>query len=110
TAENAIGTRTVSKSNYITVNTCSQLPVRILRNPPVYYNLLQTAYSNAQTDETIQVQAITFTEDFDATLENTVTIDGGYTCDYSTNPDMTLINGSASMSFGTITMQNIAVQ
>ena len=110
TAENAIGTSAVSKSNYITVNTCSQLPVRILRNPPVYYNLLQTAYSNAQNDETIQVQAITFTEEFDATLENTITIDGGYTCDYSTNPDMTLINGSASMSFGTTTMQNIAVQ
>ncbi len=108
TATNSSGTNTVTKNSYITVQQCPNSPVRILGKAD--YSSLQAAYNAAVSGDTIQSQAITFVENLTANRDISITIDGGYSCDYSSNPGSTALKGMLTTSSGTTTIKNFNLQ
>lgn len=73
------------------------------------YSTLQAAYDAAADVDVIQVSAQSLTENLTANRAVSVTIDGGYTCDYSNNPGTTVIHGAPRISAGTVKLKNIRV-
>ncbi len=61
---------------------CPNLPVKIVRTGATY-TTLQAAYNAAATGDTIQSHAVLFTGNLDVNRDITVTLEGGYGCDYS---------------------------
>ncbi len=88
---------------------CPNYPVRIIRGVPLYYMTIQEAYIAAGAGEVIQSQNIMFTGDLNIDLNKSVTITGGYSCDYATMFGTTTINGNLSISSGDVTIENLAV-
>ncbi|MBI5663870.1 MAG: hypothetical protein HZC49_02085 [Nitrospirae bacterium] len=75
-----------------------------------YYLTLQDAYNAAGNGDTVQGQGVTFTGDFNADLNKTVTIEGGYNCGYSAVTGVTAINGTMTISNGSILIYDMLVQ
>jgi YD repeat-containing protein len=111
TATNAGGSNPEIKTNYISVSACANLPVKnVSLIPPRYYSSLQAAYSAAANGNLIQVQAIQFTENLTAHLPITVTLDGGYDCNYGSNASNTALKGMVTINAGTVTMKNFVLE
>ncbi len=58
-------------------------------NTSEYYYKLQTAYDSARDGDTIQSRAIIFSEDLYINLNKSVTLEGGYDCNYTPNTGKT---------------------
>ncbi|MFZ3136591.1 MAG: fibronectin type III domain-containing protein [Thermodesulfovibrionales bacterium] len=74
-----------------------------------YYSTLQEAYNAAQTGSIIQSQAITFYETLIVNRNISVTLQGGYDCNYTTNSgNISLLKGMIQtfMGGGTLTISN----
>lgn len=85
--------------------------VRVWHGYPVSYSSsIQTAYDNATSGDTIQITALQFNGDltFDAPI--TVTMDGGYDFQFTGNPSSTTINGSLTITDGSVTANNIVIR
>jgi len=74
------------------------------------YNGVQDAYDVAVDKDTILSQAVVFGEDPDFNRNISVTIRGGYDCDYSTNAQKSVVNGTITIRNGTVTMENIIIR
>ena len=112
TVSNANGSNTKTVTNCITVNACPHL-VRIVRGTPVYFSTLQDAYNAANNGEVIQSVGTRFTEDLLQINKNiTVTLDGGYDCQYATNSGMTFLKGmiQTTSTGGTLTIKNFVIE
>jgi PKD repeat protein len=107
TATNAGGPSTTTKTNYITV---TSLPLRISGAPPSYYSSLTAAYGAAAGGDAIQGQAEVFTEDLNCNRNISVTLKGGYDATFAGNTGFTTINGSLTITSGTVTVENIVIQ
>lgn len=94
----------------IDTSACPNAPVRLARATPVYYSSLQAAYNAAADGDVIQAQNHLLQESLNANRNISVTIDGGYDCTYGSNPDSTILMGSATLSSGTVTMKNLRIQ
>ena len=77
---NPDGSDTETKTDYIDVFLCSYAPVRILEE---YYVSIQEAYDHANDGDVIQCQALSFGEGLYFDRDISVTIKGGYVCDYA---------------------------
>jgi hypothetical protein len=55
-------------------------------------------------------QGGTFTGDFSTDVNKSVTIVGGYNCDYSTVTGTTSIEGNMTIDYGSVTMENIEIR
>ncbi|MBI5665318.1 MAG: PKD domain-containing protein [Nitrospirae bacterium] len=99
---------TLNRPYYITVSseTCPNLPVRIAGAVPEYFNTLQGAYNSATEGDTIQSRGIMITENPEFHLNKTVTLEGGYDCDYLSVTGNTTINGTTNAIDGTVTISN----
>ncbi len=97
----------LTKTDYITA--CN-LPVRITDVPPVYYSTLQAAYNAAGEGDTIQSHDVIFTEDLNIDLNKSVTLDGGYDCDYSAITGETTLNGIMTISNGTVEIEDFILE
>jgi hypothetical protein len=51
-----------------------------------------------------------FTENIDFNLPISVTLEGGYNCDYSGITGTTIINGNMTVSDGTVTIQSEIIE
>jgi hypothetical protein len=71
---------------------------------------IQDAYYNAYDGESILSQALQFNEN--VTLDNNVlvAIKGGYDSTFATNPSQTVINGSLTITDGTVVVENLVIQ
>ncbi|MGA2227550.1 MAG: hypothetical protein ABSH41_24205, partial [Syntrophobacteraceae bacterium] len=98
----------VSSNHVLSATFSLNGPVKIVRTNLCYQHL-QDAYNAAQTGDTILVQNVDLTENFTANSSISVTIDGGYTSDFSSNPGTTTITGAATINSGTVTMENCAI-
>lgn len=109
----AIGdkTLTVNQSGIIDPS-CNNLPVR--RTSvflPVSAYTIQDAYNGTGDGGTIQAQALDFVEDLDFDREISVNLKGGYDCYYSpNNGQWSAIDGTLTISAGTVTIENIVIQ
>lgn len=83
---------------------------RILSGSPVYYSSLQEAYAAAAEGDTIQEQAVVFTENLDCNRTIQVMLKGGYDSLFTTNAAFTTINGSLTITSGTVTVENIEIR
>lgn len=97
----------LNRPYYVTVSseTCPNLPVRIAGAVPDF-NTLQEAYIAAEQGDTIQIRALTLSEYPELNLNKTVTLEGGYDCDYLSGTGTTTINGTMNISDGTVTIGN----
>jgi hypothetical protein len=79
-------------------------PVRIAGAPPVYYSTLQLAYNAAIEGDTIQTRMSVFPDDLTADRNISVTLEGGYNCNYSSVTGTTIFNGFMTVSDGLVTI------
>lgn len=89
--------------------TCSSLPLRIVGAG--YYSSIQEAYNAATDGAVIQAQDVTIMENLTADQNRTVTLAGGYSCDYlvkSGSP--TVLKGMIKANFGKITIGDFILQ
>ena len=107
TATNVGGSNTTVKSSYVNISVCPNLPVRIVGKAS--YSSLQAAYDASVDGDIIQAQAQVFYENFVANRSVSVTIDGGNTCDYSSNQDKSIIVGVPQIAAGTVTLENMMI-
>jgi hypothetical protein len=80
------------------------LPVRIAGGTPEYYESLQAAYDVAADAATIQSRAVIFTDPLNANRVISVTLEGGYDCNYTVTEGVTTFNGVMTISEGVITI------
>jgi PKD repeat protein len=98
--------------NYITVSpgACENLPVWI-EGTTAYYTSLNTAYEEAIDGDTIYSHAGELVEDIDLNRNITITIVGGYDCDYNENSSGdTTLSGNLTISTGMNMIENFTVQ
>jgi PKD repeat protein len=103
-------TMDTNKTITATFNTCSNLPVRIMRGTTIIssYSSLQIAYNNAIAGDVVQSQAALFTENLNASDINnkSITIEGGYDCGYTSVTGKTVLKGQATISKGSNRVKN----
>ncbi|MBI4847071.1 MAG: Ig-like domain-containing protein [Nitrospirae bacterium] len=86
---------------------CPQTPlVMILGTAPVYYSSLQAAYNAANDGETIKSQDAVTTENLNLDRDLSITLTGGYGCNYSSATGTTTIKGDMIISAGTLTISS----
>jgi M6 family metalloprotease-like protein len=103
-------TMTMDANKGLTANFQScPLPVRIVDAPPVYYSTLQSAYDNALDGDTIQSHGVTFVSDLNVNRSISVTIEGGYDCNYSAVTGTTTLNGDMPISDGSVDAENFVI-
>jgi subtilisin family serine protease len=88
---------------------CLNLPVRNLTTMTPY-TTIQAAYNAASDGDTLQVQMRALTESPDFNLDKSLTIIGGYDCDYLNNDGVTTVKGSIDVSDGSIAIENFVLQ
>jgi hypothetical protein len=68
---------------------CDNLPVKI-GGASHYFTSVQNAYNGAIHDDSVQMQSLDLTEDLDLESTISVKLQGGYECNYSSNPGVRL--------------------
>jgi hypothetical protein len=81
-----------------------------IQGTSTFYPSIQAAYSSAETDESILIQAMEFIEDLTLASDIHVALRGGYYCEFSENTGMTVINGSLTIKGGTATIENVTIK
>ena len=113
TSTNANGSNSITQSAYITIDPCGNSPVMRAGNPNTSIQASYDELADSGTD-TIYIQAVDFTltEALTFGANKTVTLMGGYACDYndlSRIPGTTVI-GSIIISDAEITFDRIAIR
>jgi hypothetical protein len=85
------------------------LPVWI-QGTSSYYSSIQTGYDNASDGQTLEMQALTFTEPLVLQNSAAITLRGGFGCDYASNPVYTILNGSLTIKGGPVKIENLIVR
>jgi hypothetical protein len=81
----------------------------MIQGGSVYYNLIDAAYNEAISGQTILAQALTFNEDLNLGRNISITLKGGYSCGFNTNPGFTSV-GSLIISAGSVTIENMVLE
>ncbi len=89
---------------------CSDRRVRIAGESAEYFTALQDAYDSAVQGDSIQVQNTLLTDDLIANRNISITITGGYSCDFSAVTGNTEIAGTLTISDGMISLEHLVVQ
>lgn len=82
---------------------------RILGKPTTY-STLQAAYNAASDGAVIQSNAVTFSENLSVNRPISVTLDGGYNCDYTGKVSRTTLKGSVTTTSGSVTVGDFILQ
>jgi hypothetical protein len=75
-----------------------------------YFPTLQAAYDSTPSDGIIKAWGTEFTEDLDCDQEKGVTIEGGYDTGYGSNDGTTLLNGTVTVSVGSLVVENLVIR
>jgi hypothetical protein len=78
--------------------------------PPVYFSALQAAYDDAIEGDTIQSQAWHLPENLSFDRNISITLKGGYDSLFTNNPSATTINGTLTISEGSVIVDNIVIR
>jgi hypothetical protein len=74
------------------------------------YTSINNAYASAAANQIIQACAKNFTEDHNLTSGVSVTLRGGYDCQFLSNPDYTTVTGKVMIRNSTITLDKIIIK
>jgi len=109
TVISANGSDTMSKNAYISAAVCGNAPLRRAGNP---YTSIQTAYDEIADDgtDTIDIQAVDFEGALTFGKNKTVTLMGGYTCDYLSRIPGTVVIDSVTISDAKIIFDSISIR
>jgi PKD repeat protein len=109
TATGTGGPVTVTKTAYISVIPCGSLPVKI-GGTLSYYPTIQSAYDAAITGNIVQIQGQVLSGPLSLLGNATVELQGGFSCDFFTNPGYTTITGPITIGGGTtVIVENIVI-
>lgn len=110
TATGPGGSNEITKVNYITAQ-CSNPPVKNITTG-VMYSTLQSAYNAASSGDTIRSHAVTFVGSLTVDKDISVTLDGGYGCDYQNKIGNTALKGQLQTKSGggTLTIKNFVLE
>jgi M6 family metalloprotease-like protein len=102
-----ICTETMDTDKSVTANfrACFD-PVRINDATAVYYSSLQDAYDVAGEGDIIQSRDTVFTGSLNANRPISITLEGGYNCDYSAVTGSTNFNAEMTISDGVVMIEN----
>ncbi len=110
TVSNAGGSNTKTKNSYITASACANQPVMIAGATPRYYSSIQAAYNAAVNGDVIEIQAAVLTGDVNINRNISVTLRGGYDCNFSAYVQNTVINGVLILDGGSFIADGIEVE
>lgn len=97
-----------SISATFTANACMTLPVSIVRSS-FSYETLQLGYDAALDGDIIQAHGIDFSGDFNVNRNIAVTLDGGYSCDYTSKTGSTVIKGNLTITNGALVVDDLVI-
>jgi hypothetical protein len=100
----------VSERNVIAHFTKDTEHMARIGDTETYFPTLQAAYDSAPTGSTIKAWGTEFVEDLDCDKEKVVTIEGGYDTGYSNNDGFTMLNGTVTVSAGTLIVENLVIR
>ncbi|MDH3976174.1 MAG: right-handed parallel beta-helix repeat-containing protein [Deltaproteobacteria bacterium] len=86
---------------------CITETVRIAGSPSTAYTSVQAAYDGAVDGDIIQTRVVNITESVNFNRNISVTLEGGYGCNFDTISGITTIIGNMTLSDGTVTTENI---
>jgi PKD repeat protein len=109
TAAGLDGAVTMAKSAYISVSPCAKDPVKI-GGTPYYYSTFHGAYSVISDSQTMQMQAVQLDENLNLQNGNNIRLQGGFGCEYDTNPGHTVISGTLTVKDGSVVVENIIIK
>jgi hypothetical protein len=111
TATGTDGPVTMTKNDFIVITPCGNDPV-IIYGTSVHDTSIQTVYNAATDGALLQIQALDFHQSLSLSqnLNPSVTLRGGYGCDYSSIQGFANIYGTITISRGTVTIENVIVQ
>lgn len=89
---------------------CTGRTIRISGTAPRYFSTIQSAYNAAASGEVIQSASLTFSENLNINRAVSVTLDGGYSCDYSAKTGKTTIQGRMDITGGTASVGDYNLQ
>ncbi|NVN91363.1 MAG: hypothetical protein HXX11_12280 [Desulfuromonadales bacterium] len=80
-------------------------------NTSAYYDTIQSGYDAAGSNHAVLMHAVSFTGDLALDNPNSVDLKGGFDCNYGTNTGaFTTVAGTATLTGGTVTVENIVVR
>ncbi len=104
-------TMTADKTTQASFNLCANQPVRIMRGgTPSYYSTIQSAYNAAIDGDIIQTLHARFTENISIDRSVSVTLEGGYDCDYAAKTGKTRAKGRITVSHGTLKIKSFVIE
>jgi parallel beta-helix repeat protein len=110
TATGAGGASTMTKANYITVSgTCSNGPFKIGSIVYSVYPTIQAVYE-AMGDATLQIQALILSGGLVLDQNKNITLQGGYGCDFTTNPGDTIIGDKLTIKDGKVNIEKLIIK
>ncbi len=83
------------------------LPIRII---DTYYSSINDSYIAAINNDVIKSHEEELVENLILDMDKTVTLAGGYSCDYSGNTGMTTLKGSVEVLSGTVIIENFVIE
>jgi hypothetical protein len=106
-------TYTITADSTVTANfqLCSGRLARIKEYPDVFYADIKSAYDNAKSGETVQLQQVVFDVDnLDLNSAETVTLLGGFNCAYAARDGFTDISGKVTIKGNAVKMDGIRIK
>ncbi|UCD35154.1 MAG: PKD domain-containing protein [Nitrospiraceae bacterium] len=103
---------TLIKTDCVTVTLagCSTLPVKTDGALPLYFSAIQSAYDSARDGESILVRAADFTENLVFDRSVSLTLKGGYDCEYQVSDGTTTVNGDVLIRKGVLIISEGTLQ
>ncbi len=89
---------------------CQTSPVVIEQTPPVPCNSIQTAYADALDGDVFQTQAVNHAGDLLFDRPVSITLKGGYDCDYTGSNYYSTLTGTMIIIEGTVILENIILE
>lgn len=99
----------VNAYSALTFLACPNFPVRILSSLS-QFSTIQAAYLAAVDGDTVQTQMRAFGENPNFNLGKSVTLKGGYDCDYFDSAGTTTVRGSLNIGDGDVTIENFILK
>lgn len=107
TVNNQYGTDIATQPGLISATSCGSLAAR---TGGTGFSSLQNAYNAALDGGIVQSHIRTFTENLVLNRPITVTLSGGYNCEYNKTAPSTTIQGYLTINEGTVTIENMVIQ